>query len=192
MSERGPRGTIRSARHSISGTWCNLSQTPPRDEHDTGPATGRDAGGRVRSVDVAALHATHAPALRRFCRRLTRETTAAEDLEQETFARFMARLPHLDPAVNVGAYLQATARNLYLKGLRHASREFADELIEEHAGSDDDLERDPSRALLLAEQVQQMRRSARRLNGRQRRAIVLREVHDRSYAEIGEALGISE
>ena len=92
----------------------------------------------------------------------------------------MARLPHLDPAVNVGAYLQTTARNLYVKGLRRGSREFADDLIEEHAGCDDDLERDPSRSLLLAEQIEQMRRSARRLNGRQRRAIVLREVHGRS------------
>ena len=110
---------------------------------------------------MAALHALHAPVLQRFCLRLTRDRTAAEDLEQETFARFMARLPQLDPAVNVGAYLQTTARNLYLKGLRSGSREFADDLIEEHAGCDDDLERDPSRSLLLAEQIEQMRRSAR-------------------------------
>jgi len=187
---------MRSTSRTITGTWCNVSPTPPRDDHPAGAAVqdaaGPDAGTRVRSVDVAALHALHAPALRRFCLRLTRDRTGAEDLEQETFARFMARLPHLDPAVNVGAYLQATARNLYVKGLRNASREVADDLIEEHVGCDDDLERDPSRSLLLAEQIQQMRRSARRLNGRQRRAIVLREVDGRSYTEIADALGISE
>jgi RNA polymerase sigma factor (sigma-70 family) len=174
-----------------------VSQPSDR-EHSAaaGPAVhdgaGAPGGGVARSADLAALHALHAPALRRFCLRLTRDRTAAEDLEQETFARFMARLPHLDPAVNVGAYLHTTARNLYVKGLRARAREFADDLIEEHAGCDDDLERDPSRSLLLAEQIEQMRRSARRLNGRQRRAIVLREVHGRSYAEIADALGVSE
>jgi sigma-70-like protein/putative zinc finger protein len=46
--------------------------------------------------------------------------------------------------------------------------------------------------MLLTEQIAQMRRSASRLNGRQRRAILLREVDERSYAEIGATLGISE
>ena len=36
-----------------------------------------------------------------------------------------------------------------------------------------------------------MRRSAARLNGRQRRALVLREVEGRSYPEIAESMGIS-
>jgi RNA polymerase sigma factor (sigma-70 family) len=168
------------------------------EEHESRDRTPADAGGAPtafrapsRSLDVSALYASHAPALRRFCLRLTRDLSAAEDLAQEAFTRFIARLPHLDPEVNTAAYLQTTARNLYVKDLRASRREYADDLIEDRAGSDDDLERDPARALLLGEQIDQVRRSAARLTRRQRRAIMLREVHGRSYAEIAEDLGIS-
>lgn len=148
-------------------------------------------GGAARSIDAAALFATVREPLRRFCLRLTRDPDDADDLMQETFARFIARLPHLDPDVNHAAYLNATAHNLHIKGLRSTMREFADEFAADHAGADDDLERDPSRALLLGEQIEQVRRSAARLNGKQRRAIVLREVNGRSYAEIAADLGMS-
>jgi RNA polymerase sigma factor (sigma-70 family) len=157
-------------------------------DDDVTPA--RRASG-ARSLNVAALYATHAPDIRRLCLRLTRDPSAAEDLAQETFTRFIARLPSLAPDVNVGAYLQITARNLYLKNIRDDAHEFADDLLETRLGSDDDLERDPARATLLVEQIHQVRRSTARLNGRQRRALVLREVDGRSYPEIAEAMGIS-
>ncbi len=145
----------------------------------------------ARSVDVAALYATHSEQLRNVCLRLTRDPSAADDLSQEAFARLIARLPSLSGDVNIAAYLQVTARNLYLNGLRDHSREFADDLIEARIAPDDELERDPTRAALLVEQIDQMRRSTARLNGRQRRALVLREVEGLSYAEIADQLGTS-
>ena len=157
----------------------------PDDDAAIRPAQG------ARSVDVAALYATHAPEIRRLCLRLTRDPSAADDLAQETFARFLARLPHLPATVNVGAYLQVTARNLYFKHLRDHTHEVCDEFLEDRLGSDEDLERDPARATLLVEQVDQVRRSAARLNGRQRRALLLREVEGRSYPEIADRMGIS-
>ncbi len=157
---------------------------------DPAPAAATSAPGAY-SVDVAALYATHAAGIRRLCLRLTRDPSAADDLAQETFLRFIARLPHLRPDVNVAAYLQVTARNLYFKGLRDDTHEVCDEFLETRLGPDDDLERDPARATLLIEQADQMRRSAARLNGRQRRALVLREVEGRTYPEIAQSMGIS-
>ena len=157
---------------------------------DPAPAAATTASG-AHSVDVAALYATHAAGIRRLCLRLTRDPSAADDLAQETFVRFIARLPHLPPDVNVAAYLQVTARNLYFKDQRDHTHEVCEAYLETRLGSDDDLERDPARATLLVEQADQMRRSAARLNGRQRRALVLREVEGRSYPEIAESMGIS-
>ena len=158
-------------------------------DDDVRPVRGPTTG--ARTIDIAALYATHAPDIRRLCLRLTRDPSAAEDLAQETFTRFIARLPQLPSTVNIGAYLQVTARNLYLKSLRTGTMEVCDELLEERLGSDDDLERDPARATLLVEQIHQMRRSTSRLNGRQRRALMLREVEGRSYPEIADSMGIS-
>ena len=157
----------------------------PDDDAAIRPAQG------ARSIDAAALYATHAPEIRRLCLRLTRDPSAADDLAQETFTRFLARLPHLPATVNVGAYLQVTARNLYFKHLRDQTHEVCDEFLDDRLGTDEDLERDPARATLLVEQVDQMRRSAARLNGRQRRALLLREVEGQSYPEIAARMGIS-
>ena len=93
----------------------------------------RPAASGAHSVDVAALYATHAPEIRRLCLRLTRDPCAADDLAQETFVRFIARLPHLPRDVNVGAYLQVTARNLYFKHLRDHTHEVCDEFLEDAA-----------------------------------------------------------
>src|SRR5215218_9901321 len=101
---------------------------------DRGRSAPAGAAG-ARSVDVAALYDAHAADIRRLCLRLTRDPSAADDLAQETFARFIARLPHLQPDVNVGAYLQVTARNLYFKGLRDDSHEVCDEFLESRLGS---------------------------------------------------------
>jgi RNA polymerase sigma factor (sigma-70 family) len=138
---------------------------------------------------LEALYEAHAPGLRRHCRRLTHDPHAAEDLLQETFVRFMARFPDPPADMNVAGYLHATARNILWKQLRD-EHEVADGDIERSAGPDDDLEVDPERALLLGEQQGLVRRCSAALTGRQRRALVLREVEGHSYAEIGSDLGI--
>ena len=84
-----------------------------------------------------------------------------------------------------------TARNLYFKTFATTRTRSATSSSRSGSASDDDLERDPARATLLVEQVDQMRRSAARLNGRQRRALLLREVEGRSYPEIADSMGIS-
>lgn len=135
------------------------------------------------------LYEAHAPALRRRCLRLTRDPHAAEDLMQEVFVRFLARFPEPPAEMHVAAYLYATARNILWKQLRD-QHEVADGAVELAAGADDDIEIDPERSALLGEQQRLVRRCAAVLTGRQRRALTLREVEGRSYAEIGDELGI--
>jgi RNA polymerase sigma factor (sigma-70 family) len=138
---------------------------------------------------LEGLYEAHAPDLRRRCLRLTRDGHAADDLMQEVFVRFISRFPEPPPTMNVGAYLHATARNVLWKQLRD-SHEVSDGDIETTVGADDDLDNDPERSALLVEQQSLVRRCAAVLTGRQRRALTLRDIEGRSYAEIGSELGI--
>ena len=138
---------------------------------------------------LEGLYEAHAPDLRRRCLRLTRDGDAADDLMQEVFVRFITRFPDPPAAMNVGAYLHATARNVLWKQLRD-SHEVSDGDIETTVGADDDLDNDPERSALLGEQQNLVRRCAAVLTGRQRRALTLRDVEGRSYTEIGSELGI--
>jgi RNA polymerase sigma factor (sigma-70 family) len=138
---------------------------------------------------LEGLYEAHAPALRRRCLRLTRDGDAADDLMQEVFVRFISRFPEPPAAMNVGAYLHATARNVLWKQLRD-SHEVSDGDIETTVGADDDIDVDPERSALLGEQQNLVRRCAAVLTGRQRRALTLRDVEGRSYSEIGSELGI--
>jgi RNA polymerase sigma factor (sigma-70 family) len=142
-----------------------------------------------RCRTYAELYEAYAPELRRRCHRLTRDPDAAEDLLQEVFVRFIARFPEPPADMNVAGYLHATARNVLWKQLRD-DREIADADIERSAGSDDDLEIDPERSILLVEQQGLVQRCAAVLTGRQRRALTLRDVEGQSYAEIGADLGV--
>jgi RNA polymerase sigma factor (sigma-70 family) len=143
----------------------------------------------VRARSLEDLYDLHAPGLRRRCRQLTGDADAAEDLAQEVFVRFMARFPEPPAGMNVAGYLHATARNILWKQLRD-HREVADGEIERSVGSDEDLEVDPERSILLVEQRHLVRRCSAVLTGRQRRALVLREIEGHSYAEIGSDLGV--
>ena len=108
---------------------------------------------------------------------------------QEAFARFIARFPEPPSDMNVDAYLHATARNVFLKQIRDRRETPAGD-IETVLGADDDLERDPERAMLLVEQQTLVRRCAAMLTRRQRNALRMCEVEGNSYAEIGSELGI--
>jgi RNA polymerase sigma factor (sigma-70 family) len=138
---------------------------------------------------LESIYQLHAARVRARCLGLTGNPLAAEDLMQEVFARFLARFRQLPAGTNVEGYLLATARNIWINQARKERRHPLDEL--DHARtSDDRLEHDPVRSLLLGEQRALVRESARELTGRQRRALAMRELDGRSYAEIGNDLGI--
>ncbi len=108
---------------------------------------------------------------------------------QEAFVRFLARFPEPPAGMNVRGYLLATARNIRVNQRRAEVAVSVDE-IDDTRTVDDRIENDPVRALLLAEQRTHVQRAAAVLTARQRRALTLRELDDRSYSEIGAELGL--
>lgn len=138
------------------------------------------------------LYAAYAPRLRAFAYRLAGNPHDADDLVQETFVRALPRLDRLDPdTVDIAAYLFQTTRNLFLKQVERAGRAQPVEEVPEPR-VEAPIEDDPERSTLLARQQEEVRLANARLQPRQRLVLALRELEDRSYAEIGELVGLKE
>ena len=150
---------------------------------------------RLRARDRTAwevLYLEYQPRLRAFAYRLAGNMHDADDLVQETFLRAVPRLDRLDPdTTDVAAYLFATLKNLFLKQVEKRKRqepmaEVPEPAIPAH------IEDDPERSLLLSRQQDEVRIANAHLQPRQRLVLALRELEDRSYAEIGELVGMKE
>lgn len=76
---------------------------------------------RLRAGDVAAfddVHAAFNTRLFNFLARLARRRDVAEDLLEETWLRFVDRMPKLRPDTRLGPFLFTVARNLYISYCR--------------------------------------------------------------------------
>ncbi|HET9437602.1 MAG TPA: sigma-70 family RNA polymerase sigma factor, partial [Gaiellaceae bacterium] len=150
---------------------------------------------RLRSRDRTAwedVYALYGERLYKFAYHLAGNPHDAADLVQETFVRVLPKLESLDPAtLDLGAYLFATQRNLFLKQVERAKRQQPVDEIPEPDGPRP-IEDDPQRSTLLADQQERVRRANAALAPRQRLVLALRELEDRSYAEIGELVGLKE
>ena len=93
--------------------------------------------------------------------------------------------------MDLGAYLFTTCKNLFYKQVEKSKRAepMADvpEPIAPMA-----IDEDPERASLLRSQQADVRIANGKLESRQRLVLALRELEDRSYAEIGEIVGLKE
>jgi RNA polymerase sigma factor (sigma-70 family) len=138
------------------------------------------------------LYGAYQPRLRGFAYRLAGNVHDADDLVQETFVRAVPRLDELDPGtVDIGAYLFATLRNLFLKQVERGKRQQPVADVPEPSVPMP-LEEDPERRTLLVRQQEEVRIANARLQPRQRLVLALRELEERSYAEIGEIVGMNE
>jgi RNA polymerase sigma factor (sigma-70 family) len=138
------------------------------------------------------LYAAYQPRLRAFAYRLSGNVHDADDLVQETFVRAVPRLDRLDPeTADVGAYLFTTLRNLFLKQVERGKRQQSVAEVPEPSGPAR-LEDGPEVGALLRRQQEEVRVANSRLQPRQRLVLALRELEDRSYAEIGEIVGMKE
>jgi RNA polymerase sigma factor (sigma-70 family) len=159
--------------------------------------TRTDAGlvRRLQARDRTAweeLYAEYQPRLRAFGYRLAGNAHDADDLVQETFVRALPALDRLDAdRVDLAAYLFATEKNLFLKQVERAKRaEPTAEVPEPDLQTA--IEDDPERSALLHRQQEEVRVANARLDARQRLVLALCELEDRSYAEIGELVGLNE
>jgi RNA polymerase sigma factor (sigma-70 family) len=150
---------------------------------------------RLRARDRQAweeLYAEYQPRLRAFAFRLAGNVHDADDLVQETFVRAVPRLDRLDPeTAEIAPYLFTTLRNLFLKQVERGKRQQPVAEVPEPA-LPTPIEDDPQRSLLLAGQQEEVRVANARLQPRQRLVLALRELEDRSYAEIGVLVGMKE
>jgi RNA polymerase sigma factor (sigma-70 family) len=132
------------------------------------------------------------PRLRAFAYRLSGNVHDADDLVSETFVRAVPTLDRHDATtVDLGAYLFTTCKNLFYKQV--AKGKWAEPMAEvPEPIAPTPIDDDPERAALLRSQQHDMRVANGKLESRQRLVLALRELDDRSYAEIGEIVGLKE
>lgn len=139
----------------------------------------------------AHSHATHPwrepdrRKLVRLCAAISGDSTAAEDLAQETLLEAWRNAHKLRDPGGADRWLAAIARNVCLRWARSRGRELSFVALEtELAVDDDELER--------AELVEVLDRALGLLPPETREILIHRYVHDSAHAEIGERFGLTE
>jgi len=130
------------------------------------------------------MYETHAPACLRLAFVLTGDRDQAQDVVHDAFVRMFARFADRRSPETVAAYLRKTIVNLVIDQGRRRSR-----LLRWHQRRSGDSEGTemPDVALRLS-----IRSALQSLPPRQRAAIVLRYLEDRSVREVGDILGCSD
>lgn len=153
------------------------------------PPSGSDP--RFDDEALAALDAVY-----RFAVHLTRDTTDADDLVQETYAKAYAHRAQYTLGTNCAAWLCTICRNLFLRQKARVDRE--------PAVADPDLEALASAAVFVAAQGyglddtaferpdfrDALQRALRRLPDAYRSAVILVDLEDMNYADAAAVLGV--
>lgn len=140
---------------------------------------------------LASLEAVH-----RFALRLARNTSAAEDLVQETYVRALAHREQYTPGTNCRAWLFTICRNVFVKGAVRAAREMPVEDVELEAMAAAPIHgtvsaSDPSGTVFeRADLDDAVREALDKLPEEYRIVVALVDIEDQSYAAVAEILGI--
>jgi RNA polymerase sigma-70 factor, ECF subfamily len=135
--------------------------------------------------DFDSLYKKYAADVFRFALYLSGNRADAEDIASETFVRVWASQEQIE-VETVKGYLFTIARNLFLQGIRHLSRQrpLRDNMPDPFPGADQHLEQKTEFAAVL-EAMQE-------LPSVDRAALIMRTLDELSYREIARVLGISE
>lgn len=134
----------------------------------------------------AVIYDRYMPALLRYCRRILGSSDDAEDAAQAAMVRAMSALGKRPPR-HLRPWLYRIAHNEAI-GLARKNSGATAQLDPEQA----DTDADPARAAATRARLSQLLSDLHALPGRQRDALVLRELCGRSYASIAAELGTSE
>lgn len=158
------------------------------------PETGDDSlvvrAQAGESAAFRALFERHVVAVRRFLRDLLRQSDAADDATQETFARAHAQLQKLTDHDRFKPWVLGIARNVAFEARR----------VRQHDELDDDDDStpsavipspDPEAVLLDAELQQHFNEALGVLSPNRRAALLMRVDHGLGYDEIAAALNWS-
>jgi len=152
----------------------------PRSEKSPSRASTADAAG------LAGFLEEHRGMGTAFCRRIVRDSHAAEDLYQEACLRLQRRgVRDLADRAGCRGLLFKTLTNLGRDHLRERAR--ARPTTAPRA-----RERDPAAAAEDGDELARVRAALERIGTRQRRALVLKTVDGLSYREIAARLRVSE
>jgi RNA polymerase sigma factor (sigma-70 family) len=134
----------------------------------------------------AVIYDRYMPALLRYCRRILGSTDDAEDAAQAAMVSAMRSLGQRPPR-RLRPWLYRIAHNEAISlARRHVHSEPLLEAAEQGAGPD------PEQAAATRARLAQLLADLHALPGRQRDALVMRELCGRSYADIATELGSSE
>ncbi len=112
----------------------------------------------------------------------------AGDIAQDAFVRVFQALPRLTGELNFSAYLYRTAHNTAIDAVKHRTRFVAPDLLD--LQMEPALRADPERVTLLREQQEQTWQATFELSDNHRAILALRELHDLSYQEIADVMGM--
>jgi RNA polymerase sigma-70 factor (ECF subfamily) len=145
----------------------------------------------AREGDPEAFHllyVRHAPPVRKFLGGVLRDSAAADDALQETFARAHRKLRALRDAARVRGWLLGMARIVALDELGRGRRsQLAD--VSDPGDEPFDALDTPEELLLSAEAEAVLRKQLDRLPPPRRAALLLRLDQDLDYPEIAEVMG---
>lgn len=130
------------------------------------------------------LHACH------FCLRMLHDPDMAEDVAQEGFARILLHPDRFTGRSRFTSYLFAILKNLCIDELRWRARwRNGPDIIDTRAP---DPAPPPDEQVTEAERHRLLHTALAQLSPDFRAALILREFHDLSYAEIADVMGWSE
>lgn len=146
--------------------------------------------GQVEAFD--ALFDRHHVSVYSFARMMLHETTAAEEILQETFLAVAHNAHHYEPRGYFRTWLMRIARNRCLNRLesRRARREVQLDGQAEAVLQYPSREPGPPQRVLADERESRIRQAMTRLPDRQREALALYAFEEMTYAQIGEVLDL--
>jgi RNA polymerase sigma-70 factor (ECF subfamily) len=150
------------------------------------PLTASEFGDGCSEARFEDWYRDHYERLRSLCARILSDSSAGEDIAQETLLRAWLGRERMREQ-DLGAWLSVVARNLCVSHMRRRWRAVPHEILPDVA----DYDADPALEAERSETRRSVRHALSQVGDRHRRLLVRREVGGADYSELGEELGLT-